>query len=157
MQIVGYKADLSYNIALCHYMMKQYAPALKHIADIIERGIREHPGIVVEKSWTSDVNDLREHPGIAVETPEPVAWIAPGKTQVLWRDSWVSGLKGIRGNPQVLLWRSSKVSGVNCTWEDPGTIVEKLLSWCCELHQGRPSYCCAETVECGRHSVCLLV
>lgn len=44
MQILGYKADLSYNIALCHYMMKQYAPALKHIADIIERGIREHPG-----------------------------------------------------------------------------------------------------------------
>ena len=36
--------DLSYNIALCHYMMKQYAPALKHIADIIEKGIREHPG-----------------------------------------------------------------------------------------------------------------
>jgi tetratricopeptide repeat protein 30 len=45
MQVVGYKADLSYNIALCHYMMKQYAPALKHIADIIERGIREHPGM----------------------------------------------------------------------------------------------------------------
>jgi tetratricopeptide repeat protein 30 len=45
MQILGYKPDLSYNIALCHYMMRQYAPALKHIADIIERGIREHPGI----------------------------------------------------------------------------------------------------------------
>ena len=26
-------------------MMKQYAPALKHIADIIEKGIREHPGM----------------------------------------------------------------------------------------------------------------
>ena len=36
--------DLSYNIALCYYSMKQYAPALKHIADIIEKGIREHPG-----------------------------------------------------------------------------------------------------------------
>lgn len=44
MQVLGYKADLSYNIALCHYSMKQYAPALKHIADIIEKGIREHPG-----------------------------------------------------------------------------------------------------------------
>ena len=44
MQILGYKADLSYNIALCNYMMHQYAPALKHIADIIEKGIREHPG-----------------------------------------------------------------------------------------------------------------
>ena len=37
-------SDLSYNIALCFYSLKQYAPALKHIADIIERGIREHPG-----------------------------------------------------------------------------------------------------------------
>ncbi len=46
MQVVGYKPDLSYNIALCHYMLKQYAPALKHIADIIERGIREHPGMI---------------------------------------------------------------------------------------------------------------
>jgi tetratricopeptide repeat protein 30 len=44
MQILGYKPDLSYNIALCHYMLKQYAPALKNIADIIEKGIREHPG-----------------------------------------------------------------------------------------------------------------
>ncbi|KAJ7386216.1 Tetratricopeptide repeat protein 30A [Desmophyllum pertusum] len=39
--------DLSYNIALCFYSLKQYAPALKHIADIIERGIREHPELSV--------------------------------------------------------------------------------------------------------------
>ena len=50
MQILGYKPDLSYNIALCHYMLKQYAPALKHIADIIERGIREHPGMFKVKA-----------------------------------------------------------------------------------------------------------
>ena len=42
--IVDFFSDLSYNIALCFYTLKQYAPALKHIADIIERGIREHPG-----------------------------------------------------------------------------------------------------------------
>lgn len=40
--------DLSYNIALCYYRMKQYALALKHIAEIIERGIREHPGNYLE-------------------------------------------------------------------------------------------------------------
>ena len=34
MQVTGYQADLSYNIALCFYMMKQYAPALKHIAEV---------------------------------------------------------------------------------------------------------------------------
>lgn len=47
MNVLGYQPDLSYNIALCHYMMKQYAPALKHIADIIEKGIREHPELSV--------------------------------------------------------------------------------------------------------------
>ena len=37
-------SELSYNIALCHYKLKRYAPALKHIADVVERGIRDHPG-----------------------------------------------------------------------------------------------------------------
>ncbi|GFY77438.1 tetratricopeptide repeat protein 30A [Trichonephila inaurata madagascariensis] len=47
MQVEGYVPDLSYNIALCYYRLKQYALALKHIAEIIERGIREHPELSV--------------------------------------------------------------------------------------------------------------
>ncbi|KAG0722580.1 Tetratricopeptide repeat protein 30A [Chionoecetes opilio] len=47
LQVAGYQPHLSYNIALCHYRLKQYSPALKHIADIIERGIREHPELSV--------------------------------------------------------------------------------------------------------------
>ena len=31
-QVVGYDPHLSYNIALCHYRLKDFAPALKHIA-----------------------------------------------------------------------------------------------------------------------------
>ena len=42
-----YDAHLSYNTALCHYRLKDFAPALKNIADIIERGIREHPELSV--------------------------------------------------------------------------------------------------------------
>lgn len=42
--MLGYQAELSYNVALCHYMLNQYVLALKYLADIIERGIREHPG-----------------------------------------------------------------------------------------------------------------
>ncbi len=42
---MGYQPQLSYNVALCHYMLRQYAPALKNIADIIEKGIKEHPGM----------------------------------------------------------------------------------------------------------------
>lgn len=44
---IGYRADLTYNIALCYYCVKQYGPALKHIAEIIERGVREHPELSV--------------------------------------------------------------------------------------------------------------
>merc|ERR1719230_870082 len=47
MQKLGYKADLSYNIALCHYRKKEFGPALKFIAEIIERGVREHPELSV--------------------------------------------------------------------------------------------------------------
>ncbi len=46
-QVLGYDPHLSYNVALCHYRMKDLAPALKHIADIIERGIRDHPELSV--------------------------------------------------------------------------------------------------------------
>ena len=34
-------------LSLCHFRLKDFAPALKHIADIIERGIREHPELSV--------------------------------------------------------------------------------------------------------------
>ncbi|CAH8502550.1 unnamed protein product [Schistosoma rodhaini] len=46
-QTTGYQAQLTYNIALCYYQMKQYAQSLKYIADIIEHGIREHPELGV--------------------------------------------------------------------------------------------------------------
>ncbi|XP_029015021.1 tetratricopeptide repeat protein 30A isoform X2 [Betta splendens] len=47
MQLLGYVPALSYNIALCHYSLKNYAQAIKHIEEIIERGIREHPELSV--------------------------------------------------------------------------------------------------------------
>lgn len=43
----GYSCALAYNIALCYYKQKQLAPSLKHIADIIEKGVREHPELGV--------------------------------------------------------------------------------------------------------------
>ncbi|CAH0550390.1 unnamed protein product [Brassicogethes aeneus] len=43
----GFKPYLAYNIALCYYRMKDYGPALKHCADIIEKGIRDHPELSI--------------------------------------------------------------------------------------------------------------
>lgn len=57
LQVGGYQASLSYNIALCFYQLKHYANALKHIADIIERGIREHPELSV--GMTTEGIDVR--------------------------------------------------------------------------------------------------
>jgi len=44
---LGYRPELAYNIALCHYCQKQFGPALKYISEIIEKGVREHPELSV--------------------------------------------------------------------------------------------------------------
>eukprot|EP01064_Diplonema_japonicum_P029697 TRINITY_DN4868_c1_g2_i1.p1 TRINITY_DN4868_c1_g2~~TRINITY_DN4868_c1_g2_i1.p1 ORF type:complete len:674 (+),score=152.41 TRINITY_DN4868_c1_g2_i1:54-2075(+) len=44
---LGFHSDLAYNIALTYYMQKQYGPSLKHIAEIIEKGIKEHPELSI--------------------------------------------------------------------------------------------------------------
>ncbi|CCW67472.1 unnamed protein product [Phytomonas sp. Hart1] len=40
---LGDKPELMYNIALAHYRMQQYASSLKHIGEIINKGVKEHP------------------------------------------------------------------------------------------------------------------
>merc|ERR1719440_2764986 len=47
MNTSGYQPDLAYNIALCYYSQKQYGPAMKHVAEIIERGVRDPPELSV--------------------------------------------------------------------------------------------------------------
>lgn len=46
MQVLTNQPHLLYDVALCHYKLKQYDLALKPLNDIIERGIREHPGLL---------------------------------------------------------------------------------------------------------------
>lgn len=57
MNVLGYQPDLAYNIALCYYSLKQYVSALKYIAEIIERGIREHPELSI--GMTTEGIDVR--------------------------------------------------------------------------------------------------
>ena len=45
--IVGPNCELLYNLALCHYRMKQYDKCMQYIAEIIEKGTREHPELGV--------------------------------------------------------------------------------------------------------------
>ncbi|VDK46826.1 unnamed protein product [Cylicostephanus goldi] len=42
--VMGYQPELAYAIALCHYRKKEYSQALKFINDIVDRGIKDHPG-----------------------------------------------------------------------------------------------------------------
>ncbi|KAJ3193110.1 Tetratricopeptide repeat protein 30A [Irineochytrium annulatum] len=51
LKVLGYHPELSYTLALCNYQLKLYVPALKCIADIIERGIRDHPGKAIYKKF----------------------------------------------------------------------------------------------------------
>lgn len=41
------QAELQYNIALCCFKLKQYSQALKHLAEVVEKGVREHPELGV--------------------------------------------------------------------------------------------------------------
>lgn len=41
--MVGYAPELVYAIGACHYKLKDFAAALKVIAEIIELGVRKHP------------------------------------------------------------------------------------------------------------------
>lgn len=43
LQMVGYRPELAYAVAACHYKLKDYASALKVVAEIVELGVREHP------------------------------------------------------------------------------------------------------------------
>mmetsp|Transcript_13358 Transcript_13358/g.21188 ORF Transcript_13358/g.21188 Transcript_13358/m.21188 type:complete len:653 (+) Transcript_13358:44-2002(+) len=47
MATLGYRPDLAYNIALCYYRQKQHGAALKQVAEIVERGVRQHPELSV--------------------------------------------------------------------------------------------------------------
>jgi len=47
MQSMGFNCELAYNIALCYYKTKQLAQSLKYIAEIIEKGVKEHPELGV--------------------------------------------------------------------------------------------------------------
>lgn len=45
--IVGNRPELLYNIALCHYKMRQYDKCMQFIAEIIESGTSKHPDLGV--------------------------------------------------------------------------------------------------------------
>ena len=57
LNISGYQCDIAYNISLCFYKSMQLAPSLKYIADIIEKGVREHPELGVGSN--SDGVDMK--------------------------------------------------------------------------------------------------
>jgi tetratricopeptide repeat protein 30 len=44
---LGYQPDLAYNVALCYYKLTQYGSALKHLGEIVEKGVRFHPELSI--------------------------------------------------------------------------------------------------------------
>lgn len=47
LQAGGFNPHIAYNAALCHYRKKENSQALNYIAEIVERGIRNHPELGV--------------------------------------------------------------------------------------------------------------
>ncbi|EQC42807.1 hypothetical protein SDRG_00528 [Saprolegnia diclina VS20] len=61
MNVLGYQSDLCYNIALCYFRLKQYGNAMRQIAEIIEKGVRDHPELSVgsKSESNTDVKSVR--------------------------------------------------------------------------------------------------
>jgi hypothetical protein len=53
------QAELQYNIALCCFKLKQYSQALKHLAEIVDKGAREHPELGIGRCVSFFVAPLR--------------------------------------------------------------------------------------------------
>lgn len=47
LNLLGYQADIAYNIALCYYKLQEYGTSSKYLAEIIDRGVRMHPELSV--------------------------------------------------------------------------------------------------------------
>ncbi|CAD5207550.1 unnamed protein product [Bursaphelenchus okinawaensis] len=43
----GFQADLAYSLALCHYELGETEQTMRYIADIVERGVKDHPELGV--------------------------------------------------------------------------------------------------------------
>nr|CAG4636855.1 EOG090X0302 [Ceriodaphnia reticulata] len=93
--VSGFEPQLLYNVAVCHYKMKEYAPAIKSIADIIERGIRDHPELSV---------------GMATEGLEVRSVVLMNQAKIYWdRENYVQVEKLFRQSAELCgdadVWR----------------------------------------------------
>lgn len=52
--VINNQPELVYNIALCHYKMKQFDMCLKYISDLIDRAIKLHPELFVREKGSKD-------------------------------------------------------------------------------------------------------
>lgn len=54
-EILGYRPDISYHIALCHYKLNEFKKALSIIDDMVDRGVQEYPELFIGNHHSSDV------------------------------------------------------------------------------------------------------
>jgi len=45
-----YRPDVTYNIALCHYVLEEYEEALKVVTEVIDEGLRKHPELCLSST-----------------------------------------------------------------------------------------------------------
>jgi len=55
--VLGFQPDIAYNIALCHYKLKNYTESSKVLSDVIERTTKDHPELNI--GGTKEEGSLR--------------------------------------------------------------------------------------------------
>ena len=68
LQTGGFNSLTAYNAALCHYRKKENLQALNYIAEIVERGIRNHPelGIGAQAETEGGARSVGNPPALAM-------------------------------------------------------------------------------------------
>ncbi|XP_035778941.1 tetratricopeptide repeat protein 30 homolog [Anopheles albimanus] len=86
LQAGGFNPHVAYNAALCHYRRKENSQALNYIAEIVERGIRNHPEL--------GVGAQAETEGGARSVGNPPALAASGLAQAFNLKAAIEYLEG---------------------------------------------------------------
>jgi hypothetical protein len=94
-QALGYQPELLYNIALCSYKTKQFGPALKNLADIIQKAVQEHPELGVGRCAPmrapvrpeNECPVVLQAPALRQRRPPDAATCLPTATRTAWRSA----------------------------------------------------------------------
>ncbi|XP_055389914.1 tetratricopeptide repeat protein 30 homolog [Condylostylus longicornis] len=93
LQMGGFNPLIAYNIALCHYRMKQKAQSMNYISDIMERAIRNYPELGIGSQHVLETNDTRGNINLTTLSLSALTQALNLKAAIEYQDENVEGAR----------------------------------------------------------------